>query len=30
MQEQLGLKLEPMKAPADVVVIDRMDRPEAN
>ena len=30
MQEQLGLKLESVKAPADVLVIDKMDRPGAN
>ena len=30
VQEQLGLKLEPVKAPADVLVIDKMERPEAN
>ena len=30
VQEQLGLKLEPMKAKADVLVIDKAERPEAN
>jgi uncharacterized protein (TIGR03435 family) len=30
MQEQLGLKLEATKAPADVLVIDRLERPGAN
>jgi len=30
VQEQLGLKLEAMKAPADVLVVDRVERPEAN
>lgn len=30
IQEQLGLKLEPVKAPADVIVIDHVDRPSAN
>jgi uncharacterized protein (TIGR03435 family) len=30
MQEQLGLKLEPTKAPADVLVIDKVERPGAN
>jgi uncharacterized protein (TIGR03435 family) len=30
MQEQLGLKLEPVKAPADVLVIDHVERPSAN
>jgi uncharacterized protein (TIGR03435 family) len=29
-QEQLGLKLESTKAPADVLVIDRLDRPSEN
>lgn len=29
-QEQLGLKLEPMKAPVEVFVIDHVDRPSAN
>lgn len=29
-QEQLGLKLEPVRAPADVLVIDHVDRPSAN
>ncbi len=30
IQEQIGLKLEPAKAPADVLVIDQVERPEAN
>lgn len=30
MREQLGLKLEPVKAPADVLVIDKVERPGAN
>lgn len=30
MQEQLGLKLEPVKAPVDVIVIDHIERPSAN
>jgi len=30
IQEQLGLKLEPEKAPADVLVIDQVERPGAN
>ena len=30
IQEQMGLKLEPVKAPADVLVIDKVERPEAN
>jgi uncharacterized protein (TIGR03435 family) len=30
MQEQLGLKLEPTKAPADVLAIDKVERPGAN
>jgi len=30
MQEELGLKLEPMKAAADVLVIDKLERPGAN
>jgi len=30
IQEQLGLKLVPVKAPADVLVIDKVDRPSAN
>jgi uncharacterized protein (TIGR03435 family) len=30
IQEQVGLKLEPVKAPADVLVIDHVDRPSAN
>jgi uncharacterized protein (TIGR03435 family) len=30
VQEQLGLKLEPVKAPCDVFVIDGVDRPSAN
>ena len=27
LEEQLGLKLEPGRAPVDVIVIDRLDRP---
>jgi uncharacterized protein (TIGR03435 family) len=30
IQEQMGLKLEPVKAPADVVVVDAVQRPTAN
>jgi uncharacterized protein (TIGR03435 family) len=30
IQEQLGLKLEAVKAPADVYVIDHIERPSAN
>jgi uncharacterized protein (TIGR03435 family) len=30
LQEQLGLKLEPEKAPVDVLVIDKVERPGAN
>jgi len=30
IQEQLGLKLEPMKAPAEVLAIDAVERPSAN
>jgi uncharacterized protein (TIGR03435 family) len=30
IQEQLGLKLEPVKAPVDVLVIDQVERPSAN
>ncbi|HXE08652.1 MAG TPA: TIGR03435 family protein [Acidobacteriaceae bacterium] len=30
MEEQLGLKLEPVKAMADVLVVDRIERPTAN
>ena len=30
IQEQLGLKLEPEKAPVDVLVIDHIERPSAN
>jgi uncharacterized protein (TIGR03435 family) len=30
VQEQLGLKLEAVKAPADVIVIDHVERPSAN
>ena len=30
IQEQIGLKLEPVKAPADVLVIDQVERPGAN
>jgi len=30
LQEQVGLKLEAVKAPADVLVIDKVERPNAN
>jgi uncharacterized protein (TIGR03435 family) len=30
IQEQIGLKLEAVKAPADVLVIDHVERPSAN
>jgi uncharacterized protein (TIGR03435 family) len=30
MQEQLGLKLEAVKAQADVIVVDHVERPSAN
>jgi uncharacterized protein (TIGR03435 family) len=30
VQEQLGLKLEATKAPADVLVVDKIERPGAN
>jgi uncharacterized protein (TIGR03435 family) len=30
IQEQLGLKLEAVKAPADVLVVDHVERPSAN
>jgi uncharacterized protein (TIGR03435 family) len=30
IQEQLGLKLEPVRAPVDVIVIDHVERPSAN
>jgi uncharacterized protein (TIGR03435 family) len=30
IQEQLGLRLDSTKAPADMLVIDRVDRPSAN
>lgn len=30
IQEQLGLKLETIKAPVEILVIDRIDRPTAN
>ena len=30
IQEQIGLKLEPVKAQADVLVLDKVERPSAN
>jgi uncharacterized protein (TIGR03435 family) len=30
MQQQLGLRLEATKAPVDILVIDRVDRPTEN
>jgi len=30
IQEQIGLKLEPVKAPADVLVIDQVEKPSPN
>ena len=30
IREQLGLKLEPLKAPIEVIVIDNLDKPTAN
>jgi uncharacterized protein (TIGR03435 family) len=30
IQEQLGLRLEPTKAPVDVLIVDRMERPSDN
>jgi uncharacterized protein (TIGR03435 family) len=30
IQEQLGLKLEPVKAQTDVLMVDRVERPSAN
>jgi uncharacterized protein (TIGR03435 family) len=30
IEEQLGLKLEPMKGPVDVLVIDHVEKPSAN
>jgi uncharacterized protein (TIGR03435 family) len=30
IQEQLGLRLEPRKGPVDVLVIDHVERPDAN
>ena len=30
LQEQLGLKLEPAKAPMDVLIIDSIEKPAAN
>jgi len=30
LQEQIGLKLEPQKAPVEVLVIDHVEQPSAN
>jgi uncharacterized protein (TIGR03435 family) len=30
MQEEIGLKLEAVKAPAEVLVVDKVERPSAN
>ena len=30
IEEQLGLKLEPAKAPVDVMLIDKAEKPSAN
>lgn len=30
LEEKLGLKMEPRKAPVDVLVIDHVERPDAN
>jgi uncharacterized protein (TIGR03435 family) len=30
IQQQIGLKLEPVKAPVDVLVIDQVEQPSAN